>query len=78
MKTEFTHQNTKYEPGQVFGYEESRGYGRDPKRTLYRLWTRWNYSADARAWIHDGQISAPIRATKKQIVATYIQYHATR
>jgi len=74
MKTEFTHQNTKYEPGQVFGYEESRGYGRDPSdapRTLYRLWTRWIYSEDARAWIHDGQISAPIRATKKQIVARY-------
>lgn len=69
MKTEFTVGSTRYEPGQIFGFEESRGYGRNPTRILYRLWTRWNYSENDRAWIYDGQISAPIRATKKQIVA---------
>ena len=68
MKTEITVGSTRYEPGQVFGFEESRGYGRNPTRTLHRLWTRWNYSAENRAWIYDGQISAPIRATKKQIL----------
>ena len=69
MKTTFTTDNgTRYEPGQTFGRETSRGWGRDPTRTLYREWTRWIYSTYHHAWLHDGQISAPIRATKKQII----------
>ena len=70
MKTEFTHNDTRYVPGQTFGREQSRGWGRDPKRTLYREWTRWTYIDAQRAWVHDGQISPPIRATKKQILET--------
>ena len=68
MKNEFTHNGTRYEPGQTFGRETSRGYGRNPTRTLYREWTRWTFSEAHRAWVHDGKISAPIRATKKQII----------
>ena len=70
MKNAFATDNgTRYEPGQVFGRETSRGWGRDPKRTLYREWTRWTFSEHHRAWVHDGKISAPLRATKKQIIA---------
>lgn len=68
MKTTFTNGQTRYVPGQTFGRETSRGWGRDPTRTLYREWTRWIYSEAHRAWLHDGQISAPLRATKKQIL----------
>ena len=68
MKTEFTHNGTRYEPGQTFGREHSRGYGRDPKRTLYREWTRWTFSDHHRAWVHDGKTWHPIRATRKQII----------
>jgi hypothetical protein len=68
MKTEFTHGPTRYVPGQTFGLEHSRGYGRNPTRTLYREWTRWTFSEHHRAWVHDGQISAPTRATRKQIL----------
>ena len=68
MKTEFTHGLTRYVPGQTFGREQSRGWGRDPKRTLYREWTRWTYIEAHRAWVHDGKISAPIRATRKEIL----------
>jgi len=68
MKTEFTHGPTRYVPGQTFGREQSRGWGRNPTRTLYREWTRWTYIEAHRAWVHDGQISAPIRATRKQIL----------
>ena len=68
MKNEFTHNGTRYEPGQTFGREQSRGYGRNPTRTLYREWTRWTFSDAHRAWVHDGKISALLRATKKQII----------
>ena len=68
MKTEFTHNGTRYEPGQTFGREQSRGWGRDPKRTLYCEWTLWTFSDAHRAWVHDGKISAPLRATRKQII----------
>jgi len=68
MKTTFTNGQTRYVPGQTVGRETSRGWGRDPTRTLYREWTRWIYSEAHRAWLHDGQISAPLRATKKQIL----------
>jgi hypothetical protein len=69
MKTQFTHNNTRYEPGETFGRETSRGCGRDPARSIYRTWTRWTYSEYHRAWIHDGQFDAPHNATKKQILA---------
>ena len=70
MKTTFTHNGTRYTPGQTFGRETSRGYGRNPTRTLYREWTRWTYVDAYSAWVQDGQISAPLRATKKQILKT--------
>ena len=68
MKTQFTVGNTRYEPGQTFGREQSRGYGRNPKRTLYCEWTRWTFSEAHRAWVHDGKVWALLRATKKQII----------
>jgi hypothetical protein len=54
---------------QTFGREQSRGWGRNPKRTLYREWTRWTYSEYHRAWVHDGKTWHPLRATRKQILA---------
>ena len=63
MKTEFTHGPNRYTPGQTFGRETS-GY----VRTLYREWTRWTFIEAERAWVHDGKFSAPIRATRKQIL----------
>jgi hypothetical protein len=69
MRNEFTHGQTRYVPGQTFGRETSRGWGRNPKRTLYREWTRWTYSEYHRAWVHDGKTWHPLRATRKQILA---------
>ena len=66
MKTEFTHGTTRYTPGQTFGRETSGGYA----RKLYREWTRWTYIDADRAWVHDGKFSAPIRATRNQILET--------
>ena len=68
MRTQFVVGDTRYEPGQTFGIEKSRGWGRNPTRTLYREWTRWTYVDSLRAWIHDGKVSAPVRATKMQII----------
>jgi hypothetical protein len=68
MKTTFTHGQTRYVPGQTFGREQSRGYGRDPKRTLYREWTRWTYIDAQRAWVHDGKTWHRLRATRKEIL----------
>lgn len=57
----------KYEIGGTIGYEQSRGYGRNPKRTLLREWTRWVFSDQHRAWVHDGAWALPLNATRKQI-----------
>ena len=68
MKTSFFSGATRYVPGQVYGRESYRGWGRSIKRTMHREWTRWTYSDEHRAWIHAGKTWAKIRATKKQII----------
>jgi len=69
MKNDFYNadKTVKYEIGGTIGREQSRGYGRDPKRTLYREWTLWFFSSEHRAWVHDGKFTMPIRSTRKQI-----------
>jgi hypothetical protein len=71
MKTQFEHNGSRFEPGQKYRRETSRGWGRDPRVEIEREWTRWSYSPQHRAWVHDGKVGVTHRARKVDIIAAF-------